>query len=529
MWAHLWDGRKRIVVSLVMSLLVWPGPAAGQKRGGTAVLAIDSNPLTLNPAITSGDPDHMVGEKVYGALIYLDDNFSPRPDLALRWEVAPDGLSYRFDLRPNVKWHDGQPFTSADVKYTFEEVLAKYHPLSKNTFQRIASVDTPDPLKVVIRMKEPFGPFLSILFSFNAPIIPKHIYGGTDVLTNAANSRPVGTGPFKFHEWIRGDRITLVRNDAYYHPVQLDRLILKIIPDAAARTLAFESGDVDYIADYYLAKSDVARLEKLRDSKVRRGGDLPINTLLGFNIRQRSLAVPEVRHAIATAIDRKLIVDKARFGLGIPGRSEIDGHFTWAYNPKIDYSVIYAFNPSKARTLLDTAGYRPGPDGKRVSLRLIYNVARPVLAQIAEIMKSQLADVGIELRLEAVERAVWIDRVWMKYDFDLHLFEGGTFGDPALGVQRWYLCADEVRRIFAVNATGYCNPMVDELFHRAATEVKVSDRARYYFQVQEILARDLPHLVLIENENVDVAKSYLKGIWAGKMQYSQWEGVWIDK
>src|SRR5262249_22511137 len=124
--------RKTVLLALVAfsAWLAFALPTAvtvAQKKGGTAVLAIDTNPPTLNPAITSGDPDHVVSEKIYGALLYLDNNFVPQPDLALSWDVASDGLTYTFTLRPNVKWHDGQPFTAADVKFTFEEVLAKYH------------------------------------------------------------------------------------------------------------------------------------------------------------------------------------------------------------------------------------------------------------------------------------------------------------------------------------------------------------------------------------------------------------------
>jgi peptide/nickel transport system substrate-binding protein len=511
-----------VVVTLPSTIVV------AQKKGGTAVIAIDTNPPTLNPAITSGDPDHVVGEKVYGALIYLDNNFAPQPDLALNWDVAADGLTYTFNLRPNVKWHDGQPFTSADVKFTFEEVLAKYHPLTKNLFQRVASVETPTPLKVVVRMKEPFGPFLTSIFSFNAPIVPKHVFAGSDVLTNPATLKPIGTGPFKFEDWARGDRITLVRNDAYYHPVNLDRLIFKIMPDPSARSLAFESGDVDYIADYYLAKSDVARLEKLPGTQIRRGGDLPINTLLIFNVREKATGTAAFRQAIAMATDRQLMLSKARFGLGVPGRSAIDSHVTWAYNPKVDYGKLYAFNPAKAKALLDEAGFRAGADGKRLSVRLIYDVVRPTLTQIAEIMKAQLGEIGVDVKLEAVERAVFIDRVFMKNDFDMTLAEYGTFGDPALGVQRLYICAD-IRKAPFVNGSGYCNPSVDELFKQAASAIKPADRAKSYFQVQEILAKDLPTLVLIENETVDIAKPYLKGLWQGRLQYSQWERAWMDK
>jgi peptide/nickel transport system substrate-binding protein len=519
------SGRALLAVLIMVAMA--PGVTFAQKRGGTAVLALDTNPPSINPAITSGDPDHTVGEKIYSALIYLDPEFRPQPDLATSWTVAPDGLTYTFDLRPNVKWHDGRPFTSADVKFTFEEVLAKYHPLSKGIFQRVASVEAPEPLKVVVRMKEAFGPFLTSLFAFNAAILPKHLFEGSDVLTNQANLKPVGTGPFKLQEWVRGDRIVLVRNEAYYNPVHLDRIIFKILPDPAARALAFEAGEIDYIGDYYLPKSDVGRLQRLPDTQVRRGGDFPISTVLIFNVRQGPLASAEVRQAIAMAIDRKLMVDKARFGLGLPGKSAIDSHFTWAYNPKVDYGVLYPFDPARARALLARAGHGR-ESGKRLSLRLTYDIVRPTLAQIAEIMKAQLAEVGIDVQLEGVERAVFIDKVFMKTEFDMTVAEYGTFGDPAVGVQRLYLCSD-VRKAPFVNASGYCKAEVDELFRQAASAVKVEERARYYYQVQELLAKDIPTLVLIENENVDIAKTNLKGLWAGRLQYSQWEHAWLDR
>ena len=188
--------------------------AAGK---GVAVLGIDNDPPTLNLGTSTDFTAGDVSAKILEGLIWLDPNYNPRPSLATAWTVSPDGKTYTFTLRKGVKWHDGQDFSSADVKFTLTEVLAKLHPRAAPVFKNVGvEVDTPDAGTVVVRLQKPYAPFLSQMTVFDAPILPRHIYEGSNIGTNPANQKPIGTGPFKFGEWKRGASIRLVRNPNYW-------------------------------------------------------------------------------------------------------------------------------------------------------------------------------------------------------------------------------------------------------------------------------------------------------------------------
>ena len=252
----------RLVLFLVLVFATLaPAQTAAQsetpRHGGTMVFAIGANPETLNPAVTTGVEALGVACKMFNGLVYLDRDWNPQPELARSWTVSKDGLRITFSLQPNVKWHDGQAFSSADVKFTMEEVLAKFHPRTRLAFVNVEAVDAPDPLTVVVRFKKAYAPFLHQMTCQEAAILPRHLYQGTDVLKNPRNSdAPIGTGPFKWGRWVRGDFIEMVRNDQYFRPglPYLDKMIAKITPDAPARVLALEAGDVDYIQSFFLLK-----------------------------------------------------------------------------------------------------------------------------------------------------------------------------------------------------------------------------------------------------------------------------------
>ncbi|HEV7666348.1 MAG TPA: ABC transporter substrate-binding protein, partial [Chloroflexota bacterium] len=159
------------------------------------MIAVDADPETLNPGITTSNVTGDIQAKVFEGLVWLDQRDAPQPALATSWQISPDGKTYTFKLRPNVKWHDGQAFTSADVKYTFEEILAKFHPRTSTTFKQLdIKVDAPDPQTAVLTLKQPYAPLLIQMSVFEAPIMPMHLYAGTDPATNPANQAPVGTG-----------------------------------------------------------------------------------------------------------------------------------------------------------------------------------------------------------------------------------------------------------------------------------------------------------------------------------------------
>ena len=197
-------GQRRIVLSALVLSVTWAIPAwlhaqDTPTRGGVLVVAISADPGHLNPAITTSGATHTAAELLYNGLLGRDERGDAIPDLAESWTIEQAGAVYRFRLRNDVTWHDGTRFTSADVKYTFEEVLLKFHARTKASMGgALASIDAPDDRTVVFRFKQPYAPLLMQLDATEAPIIPKHVYQGSDPQTYPANTQPIGTGPFRF-------------------------------------------------------------------------------------------------------------------------------------------------------------------------------------------------------------------------------------------------------------------------------------------------------------------------------------------
>jgi peptide/nickel transport system substrate-binding protein len=526
-------GREARLTAVALAVLVL-GLAGGRawaqsdspRYGGTIILAIGNNPSTLNPATTTGVDELAPACKMFNGLVSVDRNFAPQPELAESWKISDGGLRVSFSLRKNVRWHDGKPFTAADVKFTFEEVLSKYHPRAKVALASMKAVETPDPHTAVVHFSKPHGPFLQQLYCQEAAILPRHLYEGTDVLKNPRNREPIGTGPFKFQEWIAGSHIAMVRNDDYWRDGMpyLDKVIVKIIPDSMARILALEAGELDYIQTFYLLKQEVARLAKKPGIHVERDTEYPGNFLLFFNVRNKPLSDNRVRHALAMAINRDQIVEQVVYGLGYPGRSAIDSRIKWAHNPEVDYRKLYAYDPARANRLLDEAGYARGAGGVRMRLRLLFTAAQAGFPPMADIIRSNLQEVGVQVVLEPSDAQVTLDRAFNKFDFDLTILPYTTAGDPAIGIARVYVTNDAKRPF--TNPTGYSNPRVDELFAQGASVLLQAERRRSYLEVQKILAEDLPTLVLVERIEVDVVRDKFRGIWTSIQPMDQWDRVW---
>ena len=241
-----------LLLSAVITLLVGvPARAQDQPvRGGTIVVAIVADPGHLNPAITTSGATHAASELIYNGLLGRDERGDPVPELAESWQVEQGGAVYRFRLRDGVKWHDGKPFTAADVKFTFEEVLLKFHARTRASMgSLLAAVEAPDDRTVIFRFKQPYAPLLYQLEATEAPIIARHLYQGSDPQTNPANGNPIGTGPFEFVSYTKGTEIRLARNPAYFKPglPYPDALVMRIIPDLSVQVLALENGEADFL------------------------------------------------------------------------------------------------------------------------------------------------------------------------------------------------------------------------------------------------------------------------------------------
>jgi peptide/nickel transport system substrate-binding protein len=523
--------KLRMLAACLLALLLG-GSAGGAttepQRGGAAVIAIGGDPETLNLGITTGYAVGAVAASIFSGLVWIDARGEIQPNLATSWSVSPDGLTYTFELRKGVRWHDGRPFSAHDVKFTMDEVTGKYHGRFRTAYANFESVSVRGPSTVVITMKRPYAPFLRLLTVFDNPILPRHLYQGEDVTRHPGNNEPVGTGPFKFREWVRGDRIVLERNPDYWQPVYLDRLIFRVVPSPALRVTALEVGEVDMIADFYLPKTDVDRLRRNPNIRLRLGQPIPSIGFVFINVRRPPLDNVKVRRALALAINRVQIVTQAMGNLARPARGPFGDGFKWAYSPEADYNKLYPFSPERANALLDEAGFPRGAGGERpIRLRMVYDAARAPLVAAAAIIRDNLRAVGITVDLQPMDRALMIDRVYTRAEYELTVQTFTSGGDPAIGYHRIYASAPPGTPF--VNATGYANADVDQLLARAAEIADQAGRRRLYAQVGKILAADVPTLVLFDEIGVDAARASLRGVWTAAEARDRWDVVWIQK
>lgn len=528
------DWRRRIGMIPVMAVAAlaafsMSGSAVAQtpKRGGTAVMVLGTDPLALSPNTTSSVPDVAASCLIYDGLVRFKPGFEIVPGLAKSWDISSDGLTYKFELE-SAKWHDGQPVTSEDVKFTLEEISSKYGPRFNAASKFIERIDTPTPSSVVIKLSKPFAPFLfSLACEQNAAIMPAHVLRGTDLLRNpAVLVAPVGNGPFKISEWVRGSHLELVRNPDYWRKGEpyLDRVIIKIMPDAAARVLALRAGEVDYVVPDYVPLSSVQMFEKDKNFQVQEVS-YPGSDIIILNTKNPALSKPEVRQALLMAIDRQFIHEKVYYGLGGVPLSAFDTRL-WAYNKAVNYDSLYPYDPAKARELLDAAGLKPGPDGTRMTMRLVFETGKPEWLPAAQALQRFWQAVGVKVILEGAERPVVLKRVYADYDFDATLQTYTTLGDPALGIARTYVTSSIKKGTTFNNASQYSNPEIDKLFDAGRDAHVQEERQKAYDSIQQILARDLPVLNLHQQPQFAIASTRLQGLWQAANQ-QWWGSVWM--
>ena len=301
-----------------LSIAAGAAPPEKPRYGGTAVTVLGADPAVLNPGISVGVPDVFTGCILYDALVRFGKNFEIVPNLAKSWEIAPDGLTYTFHLE-KAAFTDGKPVTSEDVKFSLTQVSAKYGPKFNAPGSFIQAIETPDPLTAIIKLSKPFGPFLfSLACEQNAPILPAHVFQGSDVLKNEASlSKPVGNGPFMLQEWVRGDHLTFVKNPNYWRKGQpyLDKIVVKIMPDSSARVLALRAGEVDFIDEYYFPLS--AHAQFARDPNyVLQDVSYPSDDVAIINTKKPHLDNAKVRQALLIAIDREFLHRAVFYGIG---------------------------------------------------------------------------------------------------------------------------------------------------------------------------------------------------------------------
>ncbi len=479
--------------------------------GGTLSVALNPEPPFLLNAINTTLQMGMVTSKVMEGLLSYDLNMNPQPLLAESWSKAADGLSYTFKLRKGVKWHDGKPFTSADVAFSLMNVWKPLHPRGRSTFSKVTSVETPDAHTVVFKLSGVTPQLLSALSSYESQVVPKHLFEGKDVASNPLVNAPVGTGPFMFKEWKKGSFILLEKNPHYWQAGKpyLDKIVYRIITDASSRAAALESGEVQLAGLSPVPLNDVARLAEVPTLGVETKGYEYMSPvyLIEFNMRKGPLADPKVRQAFGHAIDRAAMTRTVWFGFGAPATSPVPTTIKAFYAPPKD--VQYAYDVKKAEALLDEAGYKRGADGKRFKITHDFIPLGSDYQRTAEFLKQQLARVGIEVEIRSQDLPTYYRRVYTDYDFDTTSGYYGAFPDPVQGLQRIYWSKAVGKGVVFTNNTGYSSPKMDAILEAAQSENDVKKRFNMFAEFQKQAMTDLPVLPLMEMRFFTVANRKL--------------------
>jgi len=495
-----------------------PGFAFAQSAtptpGGSVSINIGTEPPVLVLiAHTAGAAYYISGKTTEGLLTY-DENFEPQPLLATEWEVAEDGLRYAFKLREGVKWHDGTDFTAEDVAFSIL-ALKEHHPRGRATFASVEEVNVLGPHEIELILSKP-APFLLTAFaSFEAPIVPKHLYEGTNIPENPHNVAPVGTGPFTFVEWVRGSHVILKKNENYWGEDKpyLDQLIIRFIVDPAAAVAAIESGEVQ-VSVANVPLTDIDRLKANPNLVVdtRPAPYSPSIARAEFNLENPYLADVKVRHAIAHAIDKDFIVNTIYLGYATRLDGPVSPDLARFYNPDVPK---YEFDPAKAEALLDEAGYPRGADGFRFKLFVDPTQPSGPPKQTGEYFVQALAKVGIQVELRTQDFATFVKRIFTDRDFDIAIEGMSNLYDPTVGVQRLYWSKNFKVGLPFSNGSKYENPEVDRLLETAAVEIDPAKRLQLFNDFQRIVVEDLPTLDIVTPASITISDKRVQGLKIG--------------
>ncbi len=499
------------------------------------VMIIQPEPSTLAHYAVSAGNIPAIATQVYEGLVSYDWNLNPIPNLAKSWEIAPDGKTITFHLQEGVTFHDGKPFTSADVQYSLMEVLKKVHPSAPVFLVELQSIDTPDPLTAVFHLSNPAPYLMKALSGRDTPIISKALFQGTDPLSNPTANKPVGTGPFRFVSWDRGQSVRLDRNDKYWKPglPYLNRVVARFIPDAATRSAAMETGEAQFAAYSAVNYADLKRMREnpILDITTKGYEMAPAISVLELNEHRPPLDKKPVRQAIAYAIDRQFIVDNVQYGYGRPATGPLSSLFKLSglYTSDVRrYDV-----PDRiaiANKLLDDAGLPRKDGGTRFAVHLEVNSFGEQWLRQAEYLKQALAQIGVDVTLRSEDTATWLRRVYTDYDYDINEPFLGNGIDPVIGLNRQYLTAQIRKGVTFVNNSFYSNPVIDRLLAEGGREIDPQKRSAIYFEAQKILVEDSPLIWLTEVQYVTVFNRKLHDHTTGPLgTYQAFERAWIEK
>jgi peptide/nickel transport system substrate-binding protein len=462
------------------------GAAHAQSSKTSVTLAMVLEPPGMDPTIA---PAAAIGEIVHynvlEGLTKINVDGSVTPLLAESWTMEPDGRSYTFKLRKGVKYHDGEAFDAADVKFSFERAKddKSTNKAKKAVFDNIARIDTPDAHTVILTLNNADGNFLFRLGENTAVILDPKTAAGTA-------TKPIGTGPFRFDDWKKGSSVTLSKWDGFRDAkaVKINRVTFRFINDPAARVAALLAGDIDGVPRLD-APQAVKQLQADKRFVVSIGSTAG-KGIMTINNKKKPFDDVRVRRALMYAIDRKAFIDGVLEGLGKP----IGSHFAPTDAGYVDLTGLYPYDPEKAKALLKEAGVA-------TPLNVTLTLPPPQYARKGgEVLAAQLAKVGVIAKIENVEWAQWL---------------GGAFkGNFDLTVINHVEPLDYMQYANAGYYWGYDSKAFRDLAARHAAAVSPKERAKLFGDLQRLIAADAVNAFIFNPSQVAVAKKGLKGLWS---------------
>ena len=498
--------RRLVLLLLVLSIAA---PAEAQVRGGTIRIGMDADNTTMDPHRSTAAVDRQVYNNVYGKLVDLDARFGIVPQLAQSWEIKNGGLTYVFKLRHGVKFHDGTDFNAEVVKWNFDRMRdPELASPRRSEIAPVKDVKVVDPHTIEITLSAPFSPLLTVLTDRAGMMVSK---AAVEKFKDDFARNPVGTGPFRFGEWVKDDHLTLKRFDGYWEQGRpyLDEVVYKPIPDSSVRFTALRTGQIDVM--HQIHPKDVSPAKSDRGLKV---SEIPSLWWQGMHLNNQAAPFTNkaLRQALWYAVDRSVIQRVVYYGQGAPA---------WGPFPPSQWAQDREFadwkrDVAKAKAKLAEAGQ---PNGFAFTIK---GWNQPTQVQELQVIQAQLKDIGVDMKVELLEFGKLLA------DLNSHNFVAIRLGwsgrpDPDGNAHSFLHSKGGLNRV------RYSNPKMDDLLDRARSEPELGKRKALYNEVTRLAAEDAPYVWLHHDAEVKVWSEAVRGFEHIGDGMLRMKGVWLEK
>jgi peptide/nickel transport system substrate-binding protein len=507
-------------------------------QGGQVIVGLSQEPTIFNPLKSTLEVDRGVQFAIFDSLWRIDPDAVLHPNLATEIPsvenggISDDGLTYTFRLRDDAAWHDGEPFTAADVVFSHQTIMnPDFVPGTRIGHDQVAEISAPDDYTVTMTLAAPYAPFL--LTWADTFIVPEHVLAEVEDLNTAEfnSTAPVGTGPFAFQERVAGDHITLQANPNYHGPgPYLDTVIFKYVPDLNVLYTQFQTGEVDATGIQGITAENFAEAQTL-EGKVIHSEPTGFVEFIYMNHGNPVFQDLAVRQALYAAMDKQNIIDTIYYGVHGPIETYLPTQ-SWAYNPDLEPHV---FDIAAANAILDEAGWAPGDDGIRQKddVRLSFTnsttAGNAVREQAQQYLQQTWAEIGVDMQIENMPAAV----IWGDY-FNQSQYDSVMVGwtnppDPD-GTSRFHSAYIPAQGGGGQNTMQYKNEELDALWEAGVAELDQEARAEIYRQAQQIMRDDLAYLpifqyVFIEG-TAEGLENYRQNAFVVSNQWNIYEWYW---